>query len=357
MTKDPILKFMAEASDVPYPKMVKGVMAAISLSLNTEPALKRLGAINYRIPSSHMSWNELRNFFTMGYASVDAMFGIANRSMSVNDQQFLSDSLGAHTGTTVVAKTAAKFDFPFWIVSKGLCEMLGRTDALADPNINEEARLPFKSCYFVLPSNLIQVGGGDYLTVIGCADLTIRDIENCGFRVPDAIDDPDSPRFYVVAYTSNGHCIYSKLPVSPEGVVSDPSSEDFVMYKEDGLTIDDDKQRNEAALSSTNLAVGWALKLLTAMNAEPELADAVSLIKHRRAKREKRELSFLQPRWLGLRIRNESSHHRGDGGGSVQMHWRRGHMARRRCGKGRAETRLVFIRPTLVNAPESAEKI
>jgi hypothetical protein len=358
MTKDPILDFMATASKVPYPAFTQVVASTIDVIVDSTPPLKRLSGINYRIPASYISWPALRDLFTIGYASVEAMVQIADLAMTDEDRVRLADALTAHTASTCVSRYAAPCEFPFWVVSRGLCEMLGRTDSLADPNIKNEACLPFKSCYFVIPNDTIQVGEDEYITVIGCAHLSLKDIEACGFTVPKDQSD-DKTRFYVTAYTNKGACLYSKLLVTPEGVVSDPSTHTFTLYSADGLTIDEDKARREESINAATLAVGWALKLLTAMNAEIELVDGLEKLKHRKAKNGKRELLFLQPRWLGVRIRSISSDRKSgeSGSGSVQMHWRRGHMARRRCGKGRIETRLVFIKPTLVNAPEAADKI
>lgn len=358
MTKDPIIDFMATAAQVSYPAFAQTMAMTVDVIVDQTPPLQRLAGINYRIPASHISWPTLRDYLTIGYASVDAMVMIADMYMKEADRLQLAEALVGHTASTCVARYAAPHEFPFWVVSRGLCEMLGRTDSLADPNIKNEACLPFKSCYFLLPNDTVQVGEGEYITVVGCAHLTLEDIEACGFTVPDHQDDGNT-RFYVVAYTNKGACLYSKLRVSPEGVVDDPSTHTFTLFSEDGLTLDEDKVRREEGINAAHLAVGWALKLLTAMNAEIELVDGLEKLKHRKAKNGKRELLFLQPRWLGLRIRHNGSHGRGGDtkGSSVQMHWRRGHMARRRCGKGRMETRLVFIKPTLVNAPESAEKI
>lgn len=42
----------------------------------------------------------------------------------------------------------------------------------------------------------------------------------------------------------------------------------------------------------------------------------------------------------------------GEGGGTVRMHWRRGHLHTVKFGKGRESSRLDWFEPVLVNAPE-----
>lgn len=42
----------------------------------------------------------------------------------------------------------------------------------------------------------------------------------------------------------------------------------------------------------------------------------------------------------------------GEGGGTVRMHWRRGHLHTVKFGKGRESSRMAWFEPVLVNAPE-----
>ncbi len=49
-------------------------------------------------------------------------------------------------------------------------------------------------------------------------------------------------------------------------------------------------------------------------------------------------------------VRDSVSTQSGASGTSKRTHWRRGHFRRQRCGVGRSERRLVFVKPCLINS-------
>lgn len=66
------------------------------------------------------------------------------------------------------------------------------------------------------------------------------------------------------------------------------------------------------------------------------------------------KLSYSTIRFCGEDILSPDQQHAGTGAGAVVPHWRRGHWRRQLYGAGRTETRLRWIRPTIVRRDRGA---
>jgi hypothetical protein len=354
-TSDPIVRFISSRAGIPPAAAAEMLFMAHEMRLNKEPDLMSLFVKTYRIPNTHMQWPFYRAMMLHGTASIDATRDVAEvlfdkQPRYVHELVQLMQSRVTHNN---VCQMARKYGFPFWLVSRDLCDLLAHTDSLADPNIDTEAKLPFRALHFSLPSGAVVLPDGDSVTLIGVADLTLRDVIGHGFDVPPGLDI-DARRFYVAGHTASGCCFYSRLPVV-DGVVADPSTQEFTLYDKEGRVSSDTEERDMGARCA-DIICGWALRFLIVMNAEPELIESEVVTGKRKAKRNRKPMDFLDPRWLGRRIiRVPVGSLPGGTHATPTTHWRKGHTARRRCGKGRVDTRVVWIKPVLVNGPKEME--
>lgn len=94
---------------------------------------------------------------------------------------------------------------------------------------------------------------------------------------------------------------------------------------------------------------GFAVKLLLAMSAEPELVESGVCERKARAKRGKTVSELWSPNFIG-RHYSHGREHLGGEHASPRLHWRRGHNRWQRFGEGRTQRKLLWIRPVLVNA-------
>jgi hypothetical protein len=354
---DPIVQFISSRANIPPESAAELLLMAHETRLAKEPELMDLFIKTYRIPNTHMQWPFYRAMMLHGTASIDAARDVADLLFQ-NQPQHMHGLVQLMQGQVThnnICQMARRYGFPFWLVSRDLCDLLAQTKSLADPNIDTEAKLPFKALHFSVPDKAIMLPDGDSVTLIGVADLTLRDVIGHGFDVPPNLDI-DERRFYVAGHTASGCCYYSRLPVV-DGVVADPSTQEFTLYDKEGMVSNDTQERDEGARCA-DLICGWALRFLIVMNAEPELIEAESVTGKRKAKRDRKPMSFLDPRWLGRRIVRVSPGPSVHGShASPVTHWRVGHTARRRCGKGREQTRVVWIKPVLVNGPREREEV
>ena len=343
--KDPVLNMLAIASGIPYEESSDYIASALRAAALSSDAIQKLEYVSYRMPHNTLTWNELKAHLTHGFITCHVLQKLGQQVLKGDHLQKFMEALETQATTTSIARISAKNDFPFWVVSSGLTQMLAHTDAFDTSDLKTEAKLPFDACYFVLPEGEAPLPDGEHISLLGCGHFTVDQLQTVGFQLPE---DAEGERFYVMAVTDQGNCYYSRLPVV-DGKVDDPSNHEFKLHGKDSVeAIEDVDGKGQA---SANLTVSWALRLLTAMNAEPELVETELDLKKRKEKKGRRELQFKQPRWLGQKIRYVSRDTHGKGS-SPMTHWRRGHFARRRCGEGRKDCRVVYIRPSLINAPK-----
>lgn len=354
--REPVVTFLSDCSGAAPETIMTMMLAAMEFDQARDPsgAVLRLMTKAYRIPNDFMTWSDYRASVLHGTHYIDSATSVGKIVLSDPGRMAdLNDLLQGQVTHTNICKMARRYDYPFWLVGRELCDMLAKTDSLADPNVNTEARLPFRGLHFLLPKGAVTLPDGDTLTMIGVADLTLEDVQEQGFATPPGLEHGDR-RCYIAGHTASGACYFSRLPVSPDGVVADPSTQEFTLYGTDYQPLGDPQDKEEGA-ACANVVAGWALKLLIVMNAEPALNEVEIVTGHRKPKKDKRPMTFLDPRWLGRKIVNGVPVHSQGHHSSPHTHWRRGHMARRRCGKGRTETRVVYIKPVLVNGPETQQ--
>lgn len=352
---DPIIDYLSSRSGM-RPDLVAALASEILTdSGRKDPRVRHLHRAVYKVPPSHRPWAKVAATHEFHVLAPDMLARLGELLLKPGQMSGLNDRIDGLVAQSVISRMAADNDFPFWLVGRDMTDMLARTDGLERPNLDTEARLPFKSLTFVPPSGAITLPDGDTLEMVSLADIRLEDSEACGFLVR-ARPGPDDTgrRFYVCGMTGRGYSLYSRIPVDADGSVTDPSSQPFVLHASEER---EDGREEELSRQSTVAVVGWALRFLTALNAAPEVAEDRLLEKSRKAKGGKRALDFWSCRWLGRKFTVAGGSPRSGGThASPHTHWRRGHFARLRCGPGRSDTRVTWRKPVLVNPAEVSPK-
>jgi hypothetical protein len=108
----------------------------------------------------------------------------------------------------------------------------------------------------------------------------------------------------------------------------------------------EDKEQQEQSLLLRNIALQSVLLL----QYYPEIEEQITIVpgKEKGFGGNKLESPFLLPRWLGKESKSSPSSSTGKSGASKATHFRRGHWRAQPCGKGRAETKITWVRPAWV---------
>jgi hypothetical protein len=108
----------------------------------------------------------------------------------------------------------------------------------------------------------------------------------------------------------------------------------------------EDRKQQEQSLLLRNIA----LQSILLLQYYPEIEEQITVVpgKEKGFSKPTTEPQFLLPRWLGKESKSVSSS-AGKSGASKSTHFRRGHWRAQPCGKGRAETKITWVRPAWVS--------
>ena len=271
----------------------------------------------------------------------------------------MSDELGQQTASFMVRHKAYKQDFPAYLVTPTLTQMLMQTDKLEAPNVDKDSKPPFDAAFFVLPRYMIGMQGErGYVTSIGYALLDEHDCEGTPVRFPESFTGNDR-RLYVAIEMSSGTGYYAKLEVAPEGNVQPTDAQPYEDLITDGSldavlsrTKDDyEKPVFEVTDGPALLEIGTnlVLSLCTYLNMDSEQETLLPEQKTgiAKQKRNKSYKEFWSPAVIGVNLTPSGVATQGTHA-SPHAHLRRGHFRRQHFGKNREEVRRVWIKPVLV---------
>jgi hypothetical protein len=111
----------------------------------------------------------------------------------------------------------------------------------------------------------------------------------------------------------------------------------------------ENKEQQEQSLLLRNIA----LQSILLLQYYPEIEEQITVVPGKEkgfGTAVKSESQFLLPRWLGKESKPAASSSTGKSGASKATHFRRGHWRAQPCGKGRAETKITWVRPAWVAA-------
>jgi len=269
----------------------------------------------------------------------------------------LSNDLESLTASFMTRAVAWKWDHPMYLVTPALSNLLLHTDRLDQPNVDKDSKPPFQAGYFVLPVNTLGLADGSYVTVISYAVLGFEDFTGLPVSPPRSFEK--ERRFYVTIEMDSGVAYYSKIPISPDGVVA--NSEDQPYEDDSSLWMTREGLGNRPPTAPPKFVVAdgpiligsvgnFLLSLFTFMNME----RAKSSIEPQRltgtAKPKRKGFpgrEFWNPAIIGTGfkptgIATQGSH------ASPHTHIRRGHWRWQHFGPKRGEKKRLWIEPTVV---------
>lgn len=261
----------------------------------------------YRISQDYIPWRKLRDFYTTMRAQ-EWMEPWTLGGEGRSDTFFKSM---AHAG-----RMADAVGFPFYVVSKSLLEVLDLMDLDEELDIENDCPLPFESFTLLFPKGYLELSDhlGNEFHILGMQVTRMRNMRPT---------DGGPRRDLITTHLINGDQACGMATFS---IFNGKLQADRILSRPEY-----EKNRDAA-----HKQIKMIMKILAAMAAEPELVDAVQKEGFRPAKKGKRELTFLLPRFLGLKYRldhgpewqaesiHEKQHRR--------PHFRRGHIRRQQIG-------------------------
>jgi hypothetical protein len=268
--------------------------------------------------------------------------------------------LEQQTASFMVRHKAYQQEFPTYLVTPTLVQMLMQTDKLEEPNIDKDSKPPFDAAFFVLPKHLIGTNNGwGYATSLGYAILTKQDTEGTPVHFPEDVGE-GARKLYVVVEMSDGTGYYAKLNIDDDGNVESPASQPYTDLIEDksvgvALSRPNDAAHHEPAFviqdgpAMLEVATNLVLSLCTYPNMDHEQStvqceERTGIAKQKRNKSYK---EFWSPAIIGINLHPTGVATQGTHA-SPHAHLRRGHWRRQHFGKNREEVRRVWIKPVLV---------
>lgn len=239
------------------------------------------------------------------------------------------------------------FGFPFWLTSKSLM------DALVNTNVPDEwdtsmVGIPFRTCMFVLPRGVFKGDQGEDITII-TAHLS-----------PDPVVIPEG-----LFRTSTGQGLFGVLASSPDtgrtwwhtvpvdgttiktnheiAVTLDPSLKYFTREPVDAV----------AVKNTAHMAMALALQIIHVMSqAQPDDGNppVISIDGTRHVRNTKQGNPLFTTPWIGKTYKPPMQRKPAvTGHATPGTHWRRGHFANQRHGKGNTLVKTIWRQPVLVN--------
>lgn len=240
-------------------------------------------------------------------------------------------------------------DAPTYFVSDALIDALERTDVEQTIPM-QELNYPHEAMIFVLPSarRFAEVDGGvlDEKSHITMLTLARAAHEKYGHS------------YIVTMIDSKGHSCYSHYPCSGTyGEQRKQFGENFILsdpiefYRNEiGKEVTEDKLAEDRKQIGDTVRLAW--KLLCAMNAPNEIVRiGGGIMREAREKRGRKaaRTAMWSPIMLDLAEKPQGEEGESMGGG-VRLHWRRGHFRRQVCGEGRAQRKMIWIKPHKVGS-------
>lgn len=284
----------------------------------------------FRIPAGYLSWGKLREFYL-------SMWGW--NYMSDEGQENCRNSITYDIPMAQVMGNASRrcdpYGYPFYVVSKALIEALEQTDIDGDLDIDNDCPMPFPSFTFLLPKGALDIEVMDHDNANRMHQMGVMALHLC--RMPVTIGGVPGEGLTTIMHDGDAPCGMGTFTIRKGRLHSDIDN------------LDPEFEPNRAAAEKQ---IKLVMKLLATMAAAPELLDPITTEGKRKAKRNKREMTFLTPRYLGLRYRHErSANWQGESTHEARRtHWRRGYLRRQKYGPGWSLTRTILIRPVMVNA-------
>lgn len=336
-------------------------------------ALRKAGEYNYPSPMWHRSYQFPAHYpppTKVKNSILDPLGVFLYATEMWRDGKVTASEMEQQTAGYMIRHKAWKQDFPLYLVTPALTQMLLQTDRLEEPNIDTDSRPPFEAGFFVLPEGMVGIEGTPgHVITLSYALLRPEDAEGTAVRFP-ADFSGDARRFYVSIEMSNGTGYFAKLRVSEDGEVENSGSqpyEDLVTDNYQFLAPYLGSRDDESAAPAftvkdgpalLDLCTNLVLSIFTFLNMDHE-SDTVELAvctgkAKAKAKKNLPAREFWKPAVIGTNL-HPTGHATQGSHASPHAHIRRGHWRRQHFGKGREQVKRIWIKPVLVMGGSATE--
>lgn len=221
-----------------------------------------------------------------------------------------------------------KYDYPFFLMSRDFIQILDNTDVFGGLNVVESGGFPFPTFDILLPEGSLILNDGSDVAILRVGDWVAQ----------------DTGMFTAYIMTANHNQIGDGIIGGEIFILAVDENGNFNLEINDNIN----KQgKNDVWGKDNERLNALVINLLTALAVDPKLKENDYIKSKLRLNRNSPPKIYREPKWLGARIKIERP--LGADGKPVRCHWRRGHFRQQNFGKGNSESKIIFIRPVLVN--------
>jgi hypothetical protein len=239
------------------------------------------------------------------------------------DAGFNDEHIAIDQRNGLAAWKMAQFGMPTFFVAPDLAESLLLTD-MADDIHWPDLKRPFDAGLFMLPKGFLLGADGRRYDWMAWAYLP-KTAGHQGELLDQLFLYSGTPDPFIVAQTALG----------PERLL-----------REGPMQIDDTFEGIHDSLQIMNTVARLVLGLFIVMNTKPEFLEPGRRLSNqsKQSGNETWTPNVVGRKYILPRMPHDGTH------ASPRMHWRRGHFRNQHFGKQNAETRIIWLEPTLVNA-------
>lgn len=258
-----------------------------------------------------------------------------------------------------VSCALAEHQVPTYFVSDDLCRALARTDPPPYMRLSE-LTWAHDAMLFCLPRQFCLDYFSVHIPMVACAKLEkgrVYELQKPSGLPPHRVHCPPNDDMFaswVCAFEENGELVGDYSHHCPINIGNETLAS-MMLTELKHHTFLYPTRFDERDVPIINGATKMILHFLLLMSAVPEMAGEVrcALPAQTVGKHESKRVvkpALFHPRWLGEHYRLPRAQHQGGHHASPTMHWRAGHWRHQRVGPARAESKVIWIRPTLVAA-------
>jgi hypothetical protein len=255
--------------------------------------------------------------------------------------------------TLAATGIAARTDTPVFYVSSEFYKDAIATDLPKGEDI-AETPWPHEAMMFVMPPECVAMSGGRETRVTA---LTVIRVEPGRHVSPDVYPLPHATEEAIKRLD-----VETELKLAPMVLDDVPADGFMVFISFEGSNLhvashfmpktqfgSMEVRKHNNITDQTGFCY-LAMQLILIMHACPELIEPSFISRAGGIKRHKKRVDELwSPNFIGRNYRSSGSDSEGSGG-SVRMHWRRGHLRRQRYGQGRLQIKTIWIKKMFINA-------
>lgn len=261
-------------------------------------------------------------------------------SMASSHEAKVSGSYAAASAMT--SMLASIYDFPFWVIPPRMHKVIMEVDPPSQWDM-KSISFGFPSMYFILPRGSLTGDGGENIACVSACMMDAEGREALASKMNAHVYSKDSEikigSFIVTAFAECGTMWHLSTPVPMDGIVTQEEVAKIPIHN---------SVESSNPMWAAEVLLPYVSTILAIMSARPDICESDNR-KIKTIKKSGREV--WSHRILGDKYSRNLFRGAGDGsgtGGSVAVHWRRGHLRNQRHGPKLSMVKQVLIDPVLV---------